>query len=710
MTGINLSGRALTVCTLQVATPTGAVTEFDGGTRMVRCADYVGAARGTLEVVADAESICGNVVHDSQVVPYATSAGFGSPYLADYEYADYQQADPTLVIPYDDLNLEEEIQYVVFAGIKVVGAGDNAHCANETFMYATTQNVDLIAYNEVISDAGALGGELLPRPETNPTYRLIWLAYLSYFNNFSDPPYHKFPGSATPPITQYVFVAAAGEDSTYETYLDAIYFVPYTATTTQGTHYFSWPADPSAWDPLEDNNVTFDPKPTNDDDDSAATNALNIIDDDAGYSVIYADQHGFGTQASGVGSDYQRAKSEPSFYSICGQGRWDGFSAPSWPLDPESWLVVTVGLICIPQQTIETETFGTNHTGVSPPWTFLSASGNYYWRVMGGGSSVDVTGGALDFTNAVCSTNDSRSMANLGAVGFIQPTPGSPSHADLRRTLQYMTAGTIDATAQIHANPDNGQMYAWVGWENHTDAQPNSRWEIDGVALYVDGGDLKATLRQHRMFSGNFSGLVTNRVNFGTSPVTIQGGYSFGDSIRVKVERRYYVWRAKVWMDGDAEPGSWTLEGLQPHLYPDQSNSPTTMTISQYPYTDDDQDNWGQPRRWTPTQDPTIGVVMDPQTGSATVSGRVTFTDFTLSYDPVGDRAPAHLSLEKYDGTVQFGTVEYTTDCVVLSCFEQHTFDADEQGFNVYLWSDSDAAELQAASASDFILRAVIPP
>jgi hypothetical protein len=251
-------------------------------------------------------------------------------------------------------------------------------------------------------------------------------------------------------------------------------------------------------------------------------------------------------------------------------------------------------------------------------------------------------------------------------------------------------------------------MYSWTGWEA-SHSLSDIDMDITGVALYLDGGDLKATLRAHSVYDPQFGTTRYSQANFGTSPVTIQGGYSLGDVVNVIVERRYYVWRAKVWMDGDAEPGGWTLEGLQVSFFPDTVNNPTTYTPSQYPYSSADRDEWGSKVRVYMDQYPCLGAVTDVQTGSATAFGHVTFDNFTVSYDPVGSRDTAHISLEKHDGSVQYGTAAFDTDRIIIASLAQHTFDGDTNGFNVYLWADSGAAELQSVTASDFIMRAPIP-
>ena len=157
---------------------------------------------------------------------------------------------------------------------------------------------------------------------------------------------------------------------------------------------------------------------------------------------------------------------------------------------------------------------------------------------------------------------------------------------------------------------------------------------------------------------------------------------------------------------GGSEPGSWTLEGLEPHFWPNAFSSPATLNVSQYPYTNANNDEWGSGVRVEPSQLPSLGVVTDPLTGSPSVFGHVTFDDFVLTYDPVGTRDTGHIALEKYDGSVDYGTDSFDGDRVVIVSLADHTFDGDSNGFNLFLWADSGAAELQSVTATDIIMRA----
>ena len=119
---------------------------------MIRCADFVfPSTRATVEVVSDADSVCGDVVHETQLVAYET-IDIGGGYT-DYEFADTDLADPTLSIPIDDVGFEDGLGYVAYIGVKITGAGDIGHRNGEQFMTLSDQNTRIRGYNDVIDDS-----------------------------------------------------------------------------------------------------------------------------------------------------------------------------------------------------------------------------------------------------------------------------------------------------------------------------------------------------------------------------------------------------------------------------------------------------------------------------------------------------------------------------------------------------------------------------
>lgn len=689
---------------LTLATPTGPVTRFAGGVVMIRCADYIDDdSRATIEAISDPDSVCGTVVHETQSLPYIVIDDGSMVLPDDPEYVDYTQGDLSLRIPYADLGLEDAITYVVYIGVKVTGDGSVGHRLGNTFMTlsANSQDVDIAAFDDSLPvtppDAFLHIGMKLPRPQTNDGYRIQWYGYIDWD---TDDNFHFVGEALSSAPTDIVFIGCSGEDSTYELYLDCIYLVPYQSDTN--SDYFLQPADLTAWDPLFDNNNTFDPRPDTSFDDDSSSNGLATPTQDAQFSVMYAEPPGFGTQFFAPGGDYQKAKNEGSFFSIC-NFFWDGIGTLD---DPVAATAITLSPIYIPAQTIETETFPTDMVFDGSFSVFESASDQFYWTLKQQAfGDIDITSGSLRMLNTIIDASIRRqSFICLGKDGFLDV---SPSYATTKPLLEEMNAGIIETTTSITATPTPSElMRSFVGFYQKDWPRYQSSGEaisLCGAFLYVEGGDLKATLRMTVRSTAGLHGAT----DFGTSPVTIQGGYT-GDVIRVKVEHRYYVWRAKVWIDGGSEPGSWTLEGFMPSFVSDTLFSPSSWVITDYPYAIVDRDDWGENCRSTADWYATVGVSVEPDAG-ATGAGSAIFGPVTYSYDPNGTRGDMSLSMEKYDGTVQYGTVTMSTDRIAIASIDNYTFEHDGQGFNLYLWNEAGSADLQSACASDVFMRAFDP-
>lgn len=671
-----------------------AVHTYPGGTIAVRCADYMfPSTRGTLTIVSDADSISGDVVHESQALPYSTSAGFGGGLPADYEYPDVTAGEPTLLIPIADLPLNPNILYAAFMHRKVVGAGSTAHRIGEDFMQASVQDVILYGYNDTVNATTSNVDSFIPRPTTNPTYRLIWFQYI----DMNGAGWDGEPGTPT----DLLVMAAAGEDSTYETYLDALILIPYqAASSVPYWHYLQYLADPTGFDPLIDL-TTFDPKTTSAADDAEATNGLTTATQDAQFSVIFAESQGFSTNFTACGGDYQRARTEFSFDDIQGFGLWDG--TPTWPDDPSSWIAMTAGPKLIPAHTVETETFSDTVTPDENRETFPSTSGAYYWEITNDlfGFATSGTGLGVYYVSSLQANSSTVTTCAFAQLGNVTFPSDSPTHSNAKQTLDDMSNCILEATAEITSVPDS-TAYAVVGWvqgdwPDYNASSPDPR-TIAGVFLYQDGGNMKATLR-----ADAHVGPFDVGADFGTAAATVGAST---DVIRVKIERRYYVWRAKVWVDGGGEPGSWTLEGYLPNFYTDLNSSPTVLNVSQYPYSNVDRDAWGQNCRAMTRWFPMVGTVVQPS-GSPSGGANMSFDEVAVTYDPNGTTmSPMHFNLSKYDGSVDYGTVGLEGDRVVLASFAGHTFDHDTHGTTVWMWTDAGAPDLQPAIFSDLFIRA----
>lgn len=668
------------------------VQTYPGGTIAVRCADYAVVTRGSISVVSDPDSISGQVVHETQKVAYDTSAGFGPPFPADYEFVDLDAASTTLSIPAADLHANPNIQYAAFMHWKVVGGGSAGHRIGEDFMLASEQDIILDGCNDTINSVLQPSlDKRTQRPTTNPNYVLRWFQYL-------DRNQDGWNGGGADP-TNLLVVAAFGEDSTYEAYLDALILIPYQA---QGNilHYLQYPADPTAWDPLVDTVGTGDPRPNDDNDDDSSNNSLGTATQDAQYSVIYAESGSMGTFFSASGSDYQTADDEQSFYNICNDSFWDG--TPTYPDDPSSWIAITAGPKLIPAHTVETETFGTNVTPDESPETFVSSSGAYYWQITNnrlGVWTAEVTGGAFVVGAALADALERLSAyATLGSTSFASD---SPTHMNSLQSLSDMSNAVVEATATILATPSS-ELGAWVGfWQNEWPSFNFSTNErtLAGVYLYEDGGSVKAKLSIASHTGGTF---LETKADF-DGPVTIG---STGSTIRVKIEKRYYVWRAKVWVDGGSEPGSWTLEGFLPNVYSNTNFTPTSLIVSQYPYDDTDRNQWGANCRAITDWYPMVGVTVEPDP-VGTGTGAASFGECTVSYNPYGSTLmPMNIELQKWDGFLSYGSAQIDGDRCIIASLQQHTYNDDLNGFNVVLWKEPGGAELSTATASDFFMRA----
>jgi hypothetical protein len=654
--------------TLTVATPgVDPITTLDNGIKIVRCAEYVGGARGTLSTVADSLSVSGTVVKDEQTLAAATTTAnrFGS-------------VSDSVTIPVADFDYPDpDASYVGFLGLRSEGSTPVGAKMGERFQY----------YLNNVGPSVMLGRDGSVDVFNTRVPKWIYEHYTLVELGGFGPPFD----TGVTDINIRAWGITNGADP-MSWYLDVLYLVPNVLESSDDNdrEFFG------AWSFYVRQDITL---PATDD----------VTNDIGQYSVLYHTDDG--TFQDGEGMDIQTDDDENT------ESDWHDI----FTVEPEresSWVtIVGTGSRLIQPFTVSEFDFSTEagtfvQTYELPDGFIMQGERNLTqgWEVSGGAWRSMGPTSARGFND-----NDYWALGQYTQrTGF---SAGDPS--TYAPQMGPVESFVLTMKLTLTSGFPVGGAFSFVGggveWSTSTSAQMR---RLAGVEVkHSPGGTTQARL----CYSDGHDINVVPDDMAGAGFTTVLGGLGTGGSYWVKVERRFYHWRAKVWLDGSSEPGAWTLEAYQP------IENGFGGTIIQYPWL----------TGWTVFPNvAALPVTLDNSSSLTPMSpgGMVWFytgfnsivpqyqfemNEIHCDYNP--DTAPggsgtytgAYYHLEKFDGSEDWGTAYVPPGAlqVLYTDYAPHHFGGtvawgtDIHGGNFMAWRETGGKLLQAAAYSQFFFR-----
>lgn len=664
--------------TLTLAEPdANPIRTYDNGLKVVRLTDYVGAARGTLSTVADTAAVAGNVVKDEQTIAIPTTFGSKWSLVAD-----------TITIPVADFNYSPTSNYTGYLSVRSQGRPPVTGRSFEKF-------------NLWNSDAGPqvqLGYDGVQQSSTMPVPREHYANYNMLGLGGFGPNWDG--GSTNVNIRAW---GIAGGATTFAWYLDCLYLVPTSLadSDTGGSSVpgrFQWFVGQSVIDPT---------LPATDDDNNTALGSR---------SVFFHPKDGVFDE-DGAGWDIQDSAGENTEFDWHDVGF---FGDENRELSYINWVGLTSRLINYHQ--IESCDFSDTLPDPSPagPYnqTYRSPEG-YQFFVSTVGAPTQVgeyyfAAGAMRFRSFSVAFGEvppsfyPRASVAPWSLGAITHNLDTFSATDPRTYTPQLDSLESFVVTQRCVPTDgiatSGLTYALQGQRFTGENTAN----ITAVTLgpRVDIASSGAATVQFRFKGANIPG---GESAIGSS-VAVPDNLS--TAFWIKLEKRLYVWRCKIWLDGNAEPSSWLLTVDEPAslvnsitggvtlLFPWDTGYPVSGTTTPVNIPDVLPDEIDTPtgiRGWT------IGGSLNMPSTFNQQAWRFDIDDILVEYDPdiegTGDYTNANFTLEKYDGSETWGTVSIDPGMsrVAFSDYAAHHFDNDQHGGNIMGWKDAGAHPLQTA-------------
>lgn len=667
-----------------VDAPPGTVEQHPSGLIVLRAADYMGPARAGLSSVADATSVSGTVVLEEQAFAVPTTlAGAGSGTVS----IRWALASDTLRIPVSTISpfLTGFTRIHAYASLKVLGDVPSnarykkAHCLFNQDAGGAQAGMSWGRDTSVRDDPGTI-----PTSLYGDQYKLQQsLLIVSDITGGTD-------------LTLRAWGVTGG---TMQFYIDLVYLMPWDRADNLSLVHFG-----GSYMPFQ-----------------LASNGVVLVDHDNDSTDNVIGQfsaggaHFFETMGSTwTPLDFQDAEDEPTVYDITGND-WSGS-----PLDPSSWLSFIAAPHYIPATSLVSEaSFPGAATGngiiyqSASGYLFLGELGNFGgpghpagtgWRRDGAGRLRC----AIPSSASVGGTFPATAHAELWVGLSDLPSGVATDPRNYTHTLLGLEDFIMEATFDCDTSAGEvNTMYGFTAYGGSA-FPPGGQASIlrngYGVVLRLTGGALSADLLVIETTNIVGASFTNGAVYSFAGPTTLDASYTAGDMWRVKIERRRYRIRAKVWEDGTAEPGAWTFDAYMPFRW-DESGGAGVGFID-YPY----DTNWAGDTAhdivfapvWDNFQMSLPSIMCFPQTTGA--PQQIVYLDECyIDIDPEGATPiDALVSEQNYDGTSPSNdeTVPYATIPAarfIEGSLRKRHFSADTLGFNVLAWKDGSAGpELQA--------------
>lgn len=687
------------------------VYKFSNGVIAIRLADFVGPARATLSTVSDPLSICGTVVRDEQQIVYTGTD--------PNKTINPNTGQDSVRIHSNDLALDDHFIYRLYLSVRATGEVDpTKRNSGHTFLQVGSNAARITGYSRnaafstLFGPTGTTGSA--PKSSTNPYYKII------------DCGGQIFWGVFTEGQVWYVLRACTGVGGDYTWYLDCAWLVPIGPGGARAGDYSNFDFRQllfnSNFDPLYNlRDFTYDP--TKDD--------VSIDWLGSGqYSVMAAVTQGYVIGDTSI-ADHQIGDNEKTVYDIKAT-----FTTSDWTVEPPSDLAMVIGSHYIPSHTVDSDSFNRTtpatlgaylgNSDEGRAWsTFSSPLFPAFDYMRCNGSELEFSGTRYDsihpsghrwsFADSVVDPLDDGEMIG---VFFGQPTEsGTGSTTIGHEIFQNMHHGILEVKVKLDWILAAGCQVG-LAWSSGLTAGG-----AGAIAAILDipsqgafGFRATAPMNCYLTFipipgadRGTFS-LTTlpNQLQL-DGPLSLTTAYSPNTWVRIKLEKRWYRFRAKFWFDGDTEPTNWQLEAHQPSSY--LNSAP--YTIYEYPY--NLSPNYGtvarnplglQPLLFTRLFRPIEGTdnLGFPFNNGVLRLLNIKWDDFTLDYEAYGDTPKdVHLKIDKYTGSPVYGslTIPYQAQRMVLAETDSYVFNNDVDGVNVTLWKEEESPETQAAVIGD---------
>lgn len=649
--------------TLSLVTLPSSIQQYPSGLIALRCADFMGPARGTLSSVADGDSLAGNVVLEEQAIAVATSVvSFSTRFAA---------AADTLRVPWSTLTaLFPGGTFGAYFMVSVKATGD------------TPAGGDASGATHLRWATNSLGPALtFGRDTTLLNNTSIWRSVWGDQFLISDP---QFISTSSMTGTNMVLRLWGITGGTLQFALDALYVIP----RISDFGVSSFPSDFPVFSFDSDGAMFID--------EDTDPSGVPIGGD---HSTTWMEQNPIANIFTLA--DIQEANDEPTYLDINGNGLWDGSTDPPGA-DPPSLLALMAAPIYLPAQSLISDPFSNSHLSddstnpvVSTPAKFTKTLfvGNYGgapiekgWSEVSGFARARIPAGVVAGVGFY-----PQCLMVFGNGPVITGETNTPDHqhpllTQLEDCVQTFSFD-IDTVAEVKLGCGQG------GGATITTYNTHALLELDGA-----GALTLSLVSQASQMGAASSDPSTDTRQVIDGPVTITGSYSAGTTYWAKVERRRYHWRAKCWADGDPEPG-WQVEGFA-YMLARNSTSSVFSWIA-HPY----DTNWvGDVNHDFVMNDPTDDrgcPFFIAETGNSQPQVDIRVFQYDLELDPAGSPVDMHIQEEKYDGSAQWDsvTVPYATVPswrMVEGTARQRHFGLDTHGFNLRLWKDAGTIQYAA--------------
>ena len=665
----------------------GNVVQHPSGLVVLRAEDFVGGARGDLTTSADSSSVAGTVVVDTQafVVPSTlASAGTGASALRRFALA-----ANTLEIPIATLSplLSANTFFQAMVTLKVEGdVPSNARYKKTHSYYGVDQG-------------GAAAGMAWGRDTTFISGVNIQTEF--YGDQFKVTMPLQIGWSTVSGNTDLVLRIWGVTGGTMSYSLDLVYLMTFGGDLRLRHNLGNYPVLDLG------TNGSVDIDQDNDDTD-------NII----GKFSVGTVSHAAGVEGFSVPTDFQEAGDEPTAYNIT-DGDWTG-PMPTTPDDPKSWLSFIAAPQYIPETTLINDPFAGAALGTSGV-TFATTEG-YILTGSGGnfggpGHPNGTSGWTRDGAgNIRCSIVNSAASGTGTYAGFFP-------HADLTlgvldiisgsasdpRNYQHTLLGLEDATVETTFACDtaSGEVNLLVGFRAFSgNAFPIDQSFLDnsyGCRLSLSGGVLEAALMVVEEGAITSPTPTNGTIQDFSSTSTVDAAYAANTVYRVKVERRRYRMRAKVWLDGTSEPGSWTFDEYMPFRWLGGGNEGFIDYEYDTNWSGDTDHDTVEVDIWYTAQQSIAGMTCWPNV--TTPNQVVRCSEYILTVEPEGTTPVDMLVAEENndgssrsnDVTVPYATIPSAR--FVEGSLRKRHFSSDSLGFNLLGWKDGAGGPEMQASA-----------
>lgn len=671
-----------------------AYKKYPGGIIVLKAAEWLASARGTLSTEIDTRSCCGTVVRDTQTVTanvYNTAIGSSS--------AAFQEADDTLVIDFSTLPVEIGMRYIILVSALIEGDWDTTNAS--TFKTSNQGSFfgacDLRWYGdstEFTSDSDTDG--LVFKPRLIDTYRI-----LGFGGNWNI-------GTVVGDEVLH-WRAYAQSGTTCEWLLDQIYFIP--AANFFGTLAGEWTNEDL--EIIAGSQATFSAHFALDPDDGPPSweDGSDGGDDYGKFTWHPFSSQGGQEDPTGVsegdgGGDYQRKSSETDAE----------YMARVTPDDQRFLLNSTK--IYPNDEPSASHCYGIHgafYIPIQDPWMDDSFS-----RTIGDGNFAGADnhfvggnwGTGPQGFGWWCSGTAGPTTVSGQRRGKAMWVDGSTANMEIRRVGATLEGQMVAGVHSFYSgsNPNAAQIFA----DNHT-VSGRITWERlaafnvgagENASVRIETGESSSPTFRHAVYFN--VNLVDGTWQFKWINTVLASGtlpsWGSGTEFGFKIEVKRHLLRARIWnATTDGEPGTWDYEDFRPLLGATGEFDPDTP----YPY----NDNIEQSIKESDQQ--TLAIIFGAFPPAAPNFARIKVDAIKVQYNPDGNNEQTSFSMEQPEGTV-VGEIDIDSGSqhlVYWGTRDWTTFDEDNGGsvidFSSKAWNHPDAAMLQRAESIWWWFRSV---